>query len=224
MEIPIKKDILNTNQNFANLARNLWDQYKILVINLMSSPGAGKTSLLEKTVQKARDSFSIGVIGGDLATQLDKERIEKTGIPVVQINTGKGCHLNAKQVHEATQKLPLDKLDIIFIENVGNLVCPAGFDLGEDLKATMLSVPEGEEKPLKYPIIFRESKALIVNKTDLVDFLKFDLELLKRNIKQINPDPKVFYVSCKTGQGLDEWINWLRDKVKERRQTSDIRH
>lgn len=211
MEIKIQKNILQTNEDFANLCRTLVKQNNIYMINLMSSPGSGKTTLLEKTIQLAGEKIQIGVIEGDLSTDLDQQRIRLRGAQAVQINTGKGCHLNAKMVYDALGKLDLKNIDILFLENVGNLVCPAEFNLGEDEKITILSVPEGEEKPLKYPIIFRTSKALVINKIDLLPYVPFDMKKLNENLEKINPGLIKFETSCTTGEGLPSWIKYLLD-------------
>lgn len=217
MEIFISKNILSTNEEYANAVREILKDKKILALNLLSSPGAGKTTLLEKTLEEIKNKLKCCVIEGDLSTSLDKERISKLGIDSYQINTVSGCHLNAKMIHEAIKKLKLDDLDILFIENVGNLVCPAAFDIGEDFKIVILSTPEGDEKPLKYPIIFRQASVLIVNKIDLLSHVPFDMNKLENNIGKINPDITSFYTSCLKTKGLDEWILWLKEKVRNKK-------
>lgn len=212
MKIAISKNILSTNEEYAVSIRNFLKQKNILALNLLSSPGAGKTTLLEKTLEKVKNKLKCTVIEGDLNTSIDKERISNLGINSYQINTGRGCHLNAKMISEAINNLKLDGLDILFIENVGNLVCPASFDLGEDYKIVILSTPEGDEKPLKYPIIFREADVLIINKIDLLPYTSFSMKKLKKNINQINPNLETFYTSCTKGQGIDGWIKWLERK------------
>ncbi|MCL5773345.1 MAG: hydrogenase nickel incorporation protein HypB [Firmicutes bacterium] len=214
MEIPVKKSILEDNETIAARLKEKWE--KTLVLNLMSSPGAGKTTLLEKTAEKLNGKLKMAVIEGDLATRIDAERIEKHGIPVIQINTGKGCHLNAKMVEEASLNLPAG-IDILFIENVGNLVCPAEFSLGEDLRVILVSVPEGDEKPLKYPVIFRSASAFVINKVDLAPYVNFSIEKAKDNALGINSAMELFEVSCYTDAGLDEWISWLVEKRKEKK-------
>lgn len=213
MEIKIQKNILQTNDDYAKLCRDLIKRNNIYMINVMSSPGSGKTTLLESTIKLAGSKIKMAVIEGDLSTTLDQDRIISAGAKAVQINTGKGCHLNAKMVYEALQKLDLKNLDIIFLENVGNLVCPAEFNLGEDEKIVLLSVPEGEEKPLKYPIIFRTSKVVIINKTDLLPYVPFDIKKLNKNLDQINLSLIKFEVSCTKGDGLDKWIEYIQGQV-----------
>lgn len=214
MEIKIRKNILQTNEDYAKLCRGLIKQNNIYMINLMSSPGSGKTTLLESTIRLVGNKIKMAVIEGDLSTTLDQDRIISAGAKAVQINTGKGCHLNAKMVYDALQKLDLKNIDIIFLENVGNLVCPAEFNLGEDEKILLLSVPEGEEKPLKYPVIFRTSKVVIINKTDLLPYVPFDMNKLNKNLGQINPDLIKFEVSCTNGDGLTEWIEYIMSQKR----------
>lgn len=210
MEIKVHKNILQTNEDYAKLCAELIRQNNIYMINIMSSPGSGKTTLLEKTIQLIGNKLKIAVIEGDLATTLDQDRIIAAGAKAVQINTGKGCHLNAKMVYEALSKLDLKNIDIIFLENVGNLVCPAEFNLGENEKVVLLSIPEGEEKPLKYPVIFRTSKVVIINKIDLLPYAPFDMQKLNKNLEQINPLLIKFETSCASGEGLDKWIEYIR--------------
>jgi hydrogenase nickel incorporation protein HypB len=178
----------------------------------MSAPGAGKTSILEKTLLH-NSGLKIGVIEGDIAGSDDAERIEKLGAPVVQINTGGACHLDANMIYEVLADLPLNEIDLLFIENVGNLVCPAEFKVGEDIKVMLLSITEGHDKPLKYPLMFQESSALILNKVDLVPYLDVDIGKIKRDSLSLNPNLQIFEVSCKTGQGLPEWIAWIKNKA-----------
>jgi hydrogenase nickel incorporation protein HypB len=187
-----------------------------MVINLMSSPGAGKTTLLEKTIHLLKDQHKVGVVEGDIQSTYDAERISRTGAPVVQINTGGACHLDSNMVQEALKDLDIGGLDLLFIENVGNLVCPAEFHLGENFKAMILSVAEGDDKPLKYPLMFQESRILLINKMDLLPFCDCDVNLMEERARKINPSLKVFRVSCRTGEGLGNWIAWLRDEIKKR--------
>lgn len=179
----------------------------------MGSPGAGKTSLLEATLKELAEDYSLAVIEGDLYTAKDAERIHKLGIPVLQINTVGGCHLDAKMIEDALSELDLDKLDMIIIENVGNLVCPAEFAIGEAMKVTVLSVTEGEDKPLKYPLIFKESKAVLLNKVDLLPYIPFDKEKAITDIKNLNPTASLFEVSCTAKTGLTEWTDWLKTQI-----------
>jgi hydrogenase nickel incorporation protein HypB len=217
VKISVVKNILEANQRIAEENRRRFSQNRLLVVNLMSSPGAGKTSLLEKTILALKDDFRIGVVEGDIQSTYDAERIGQTGAPVVQINTGGACHLDSNMVQEALRNLDLARLDLLFIENVGNLVCPAEFNLGEDFKAMILSVAEGDDKPLKYPLMFHESRVLLINKIDLLPFCECNPDLIEERARKINPNLTVFRVSCRTGEGLDFWTRWLRGKLGERK-------
>ncbi|MFH2012457.1 MAG: hydrogenase nickel incorporation protein HypB [Pseudomonadota bacterium] len=214
MKIGIVKNIMEANDMVAEGNRRLFKENGTLVINLMSSPGAGKTTLLEKSISALKDRVRIGVIEGDIQTELDAERIHKKGVEVVQINTGGACHLNATMVNQSLKNLDLANIDILFIENVGNLVCPAEFKLGEDMKVMVLSITEGEDKPLKYPLMFHESQILIINKIDLLPYCDCDIKGMRENSLKINPDLLVLEISCKTESGLDDWYNWLIKKVE----------
>jgi len=182
----------------------------------VSSPGAGKTSLLERTIQALQGEFRVGVVEGDIQSTYDAERIGRTGAPVVQINTGGACHLDSNMIQEALKNLDVKNLDLLFIENVGNLVCPAEFNLGEDFKAMILSVAEGDDKPLKYPLMFHESSVLLINKIDLLPFCDCDPSLIEERSLKINPHLTIFRVSCRTGDGLDQWTDWLRIQIRQR--------
>jgi hydrogenase nickel incorporation protein HypB len=182
----------------------------VFVVNLMGAPGAGKTTLLERTILGLKDSLRIGVIEGDIAGTDDAERISNTGVPVVQINTGGACHLDANMISEVLPDDPLDDLDILVIENVGNLVCPAEFKVGEDVKVMLLSVTEGHDKPLKYPLMFRESSVMVLNKIDLLTHLDVDIKKIRNDALSLNPSMKIFEVSGKTGEGIGRWTEWLR--------------
>jgi hydrogenase nickel incorporation protein HypB len=217
MKISVVKNILEANQRIAEENRRSFSQNKLLVINLMSSPGAGKTSLLEKTIQALKGEFRVGVVEGDIQSTYDAERIGQTGAPVVQINTGGACHLDSNMVQEALKNLDLGRLELLFIENVGNLVCPAEFNLGEDFKAMILSVAEGDDKPLKYPLMFHESKVLLINKIDLLPFCECNPDLIEERAKKINPTLNIFRVSCRTGEGLDRWTSWVKDQISQRK-------
>lgn len=216
MEIKVLRNIMEVNDYVARENRRVFDEKGILVLNLVSSPGAGKTTLLERTLDALKSEYSMAVIEGDIATQLDAERIQRHGVPVLQINTQGGCHLDANMIRNAIESLDLDGVRILFIENVGNLVCPAEFALGEDMKVTILSVTEGDDKPEKYPVMFQQSKALVINKIDLLPYVDFDVEAAKRRALALNPRLTVFEVSCRTGQGLADWLGWLRAKSEER--------
>jgi hydrogenase nickel incorporation protein HypB len=216
VKISVVKNILEANQRIAEENRERFSESRVLVINLMSSPGAGKTSLLEHTIQALQGDFRVGVIEGDIQSTYDAERIGRTGVPVVQINTGGACHLDSNMIQEALRDLDIKTLDLLFIENVGNLVCPAGFNLGEDFKAMILSVAEGDDKPLKYPTMFQESSVLLINKIDLLPFCDCNLSLIEERALQINPRLAMFRVSCRTGEGLDRWVDWMRQQIRQR--------
>lgn len=216
MKIEVMANVLEANDRIAAANRDIFDRNGNLVINLMSSPGAGKTTLLEKTAEALGNKVRIGVITGDIETSRDAERMEKYGIPVVQLTTGTACHLDANMVASAFSHLDLNRIDILLIENVGNLVCPAEFKVGEDYKVMILSVTEGDEKPLKYPLMFRESSLLIINKVDLLSFTNFDMDEAKKNAHRIHPELEILEVSCTTGRGLDGWLSWLTERHKRK--------
>jgi len=215
VKVKVVTNILEANDRIAAENKKKFEEAGVFVMNVMSGPGAGKTSLLEKTIQELSGKVKIGVIEGDIAGADDAERIDKLGIPVVQINTGGGCHLDANMITDVLEDLPpLKELDLLIIENVGNLVCPAEFKLGEDMKVMLLSVAEGHDKPLKYPLMFQESSALILNKIDLLPYTDADIGKMKKDSLSLNPNLKIFEVSCKTGQGITEWTNWVQTLVK----------
>lgn len=220
MQIPVVRDILEQNDQVAEELKSLFAEKNILVLNLMSSPGAGKTTLLEHTLHALNEEFGIGVIEGDLQTSNDAERVAATGAQTIQINTDGGCHLSSNMVKKAVEQLDLDRLDILFIENVGNLVCPAEFNLGEDLKVTLLSVTEGDDKPEKYPYMFALSKVVLLNKVDLLPYVDFSLERAEHFARAVNKETQVFSLSCREGDGLDEWYEWLRGAAKDKRTHS----
>lgn len=207
--IKLEQDILYKNNQFADQTRSMLKEKSIIAINLVSSPGSGKTTLLEKTIKALNSQIAFSVIEGDQATFNDARRIKETGCDVVQINTGAGCHLEADMISQCLQKLEPQEQSLIFIENVGNLVCPALFDLGENLKAVILSVTEGEDKPLKYPHMFKESRLMIINKIDLLPYVEFDIAKCIEYARKINPDIEVLQVSATKGDGLDNWYQWL---------------
>ncbi len=212
MKIKVLTDILQANDAIATENKQMLEDHKILTLNMMSSPGAGKTTLLEKTLELYLNKRRIGVIEGDIATSRDAERLERFGIPVIQINTGSACHLDANMIKKALLNLDLSLIDLLFIENVGNLVCPAEFKVGEDHKVVVLSVTEGDDKPLKYPLMFRESSLLLLNKIDLLPYTNFNIQEARKNALQINPSLDVIEISCSTGEGLDLWLNWLEER------------
>jgi len=214
VKVKVVTRILEANDRIAVENRKLFNNAGVYVINLMSAPGAGKTSIIEVTVKNIIKNLRIGVVEGDIAGTDDAQRVEGLGIPVVQINTGGACHLDANMINEAITDLPLKDLDLLIIENVGNLVCPAEFKVGEDMKVMILSITEGDDKPLKYPLMFQESSALILNKIDLLPYTDADIEKIKRNSLSLNPSLKIFEVSCKTGEGISEWTGWLQSLVK----------
>ena len=209
MKIPIVEKILSANDRLAAENSKLLVQKGVLVINVMSSPGAGKTSLILKTIEALGERLRIGVIEGDVASRVDADTVEGMGVPVVQINTGGTCHLDANMVRGSFDQLPLDNLDLLLIENVGNLICPTDFALGEALKVMIPSVPEGDDKPYKYPAMFAAVDAIVVNKIDLLPYVEFDLTAFHKLVTGLNPNVRVFEVSCKTGQGMETWAAWL---------------
>lgn len=215
MKVKVVKNVLDANNRIAEENRKLFDQHKMFVINLMSSPGAGKTSLVEQTIVAMRDKYHIAVIEGDIQDTFDADRIAKLDIPVVQINTGGACHIDSNMIRETFPAFDFNKIDLLIVENVGNLVCPAEFKVGENIKVMLLSTPEGADKPAKYPLMFQESSALLINKIDLMPYVDFDLEKAKRDSLSLNKDLKIFEVSCKTGAGLDAWITWLDQQIDE---------
>ena len=214
-KVTIIEAVTRANDQIAVQNRRLLDQSKTLSVNLMASPGAGKTSLLMRTIEALRDELTIGAIEGDTASQVDADKVATTGVPVIQINTGGGCHLDANMVRPALEQLPLDEIDLLLIENVGNLVCPAGRALGEHINIVIASVPEGDDKPYKYPGMFLAVDAVVINKIDLLPYLDFDLPAYRDLVIGLNPGARIFEVSCTTGQGLEEWAGWLMEKCSE---------
>jgi hydrogenase nickel incorporation protein HypB len=213
----IEEDLLAKNVRLAQHNRACFKEHGLLVLNLVSSPGSGKTSLLERTLTDLKGQMNFVVLEGDQQTANDAERIAATGVPVKQINTGTGCHLDAHMVGHGVEDFDLAAADVLMIENVGNLVCPAAFDLGEDHKVAVLSVTEGEDKPLKYPQMFRAANLLIINKIDLLPYLRFDVEKCKGFARQVNPDIHIIELSCHSGEGLGEWYEWLGEAVRRSR-------
>ena len=211
LKINLQEDVLTDLNAAAAFNRNVFKQHNTLVINIMSSPGAGKTTLLEETVKRIADEFNIAVIQGDLATELDADRLRSLGIKTVQINTVGGCHLDARMIAKTMPEFNFEAIDILFIENIGNLVCPSGYDLGQDTKVVVLSVPEGNDKIPKYPVMFRRTDLTIINKIDLLPYVNFSVEEAKKDLAQINPKAQLQSLSAVTGEGIDEWINWIKD-------------
>jgi len=214
MEVKVMKNILGENDKIAAENRKLFAEKNICVINLMGSPGSGKTSLLEKILPKLAEKINVAVIEGDLFTAKDAERIERKNISVIQINTAGGCHLDAAMVKRAAETLNLDELNLIIVENVGNLVCPAEFDVGENFKVVALSITEGDDKPLKYPLIFKESAATVLNKIDLLPYTNFNLENAREDLTTIHPNIKIFETSCTNGAGLDSFCDWILENLR----------
>jgi hydrogenase nickel incorporation protein HypB len=209
----VQENVLDANDTLARVNRDLFDSAGTYTINMMSSPGAGKTALLERTLERLRGKLRLGVLEGDVQTTLDADRLARFHIPLVQVNTDPGfggeCHLDANMVRSGLGELPLDDIDVLIIENVGNLVCPAEFRVGEDVRVMVYSVTEGEEKPLKYPLMFRSADLVLVNKVDLLEHLDFDLEQFLGNLDAVNPGVRPILTSARTGQGVDEWCDWL---------------
>ena len=209
MNVKVLRNILEANDQIASRIREQFVAKHITAINLISSPGAGKTSLLERTIPLLKSRYHIAVLEGDIATTRDAERIEKLGVPVVQLLTGGACHLEAPLVQRGLGELNLDAIDLLFIENVGNIACPAEFDLGETAKVGILSVTEGHDKPAKYPLLFHEIGALVLSKTDLLPYTDFDFEQFRGDFRKLNHNAPFFQVSCKTSSGIDEWVHWI---------------
>jgi hydrogenase nickel incorporation protein HypB len=213
--VTIERKVLEKNDEIARRNREQFRQEGILVLNMVSSPGAGKTSILERTLERLKDEMSIAVIEGDVQTDFDAKRVARYNVPVVQIVTNGGCHLDAKLVQDALKSLDVRGVRLLIVENVGNLVCPANYDLGEAMKVVVASTTEGDDKPLKYPGMFLHASVLIVNKTDLLPYVNCSMATLKGNALQINPSLTIFETSCTTNAGLAEWCVWLRKKVEE---------
>ena len=217
--VEVLKNLLQANDHEAAHNRSHFDTHRVLAVNLMSSPGAGKTALLERTIDVLAGDLNIAVIEGDLETENDARRIRDKGVPAVQISTGTACHLDAHMVHSALHEMPLDGLDIVFIENVGNLVCPASFDLGQHLNVTLLSAPEGDDKPAKYPVMFRAADMMLISKSDIIDFLgDFDPARAERYLRELaNPAP-VIRLSARSGDGMTAWTDWLIESLEDLRE------
>ncbi|MEW6623485.1 MAG: hydrogenase nickel incorporation protein HypB [Bacillota bacterium] len=214
MEIKVLRKILSHNEHQAENNRDIFHKHGIVVINMMSSPGAGKTTILEGTIDRLKAKYKMAVIEGDLMTSRDAERIHNKGVPVVQINTEGGCHLSAGMIYKASHELDLENLEIIFIENVGNLVCPGAFDLGENFKVVVSSVPEGDDKPLKYPLMFQEARACILNKVDLLSHTNFNLHNFLKDVYSLNNKGTVLQLSATAGTGFDDWCRWLEGEYQ----------
>lgn len=216
-KINFEKKILSENEKIS-IENSLYLARKhVVCLNMISSPGSGKTTILARTINELNNEIRIGVIEGDIQTDIDARRIGQTGAPVIQINTEGACHLSAAQVNNGLRNLPIDDLDLIIIENVGNLVCPSAFELGETGKVAVLSVAEGDDKPAKYPALFAKAKAMLINKIDLLDKVDFDMEKAKADASRLNKNLKIFPISAKTGEGMDPWNNWLAEQIQSYR-------
>jgi hydrogenase nickel incorporation protein HypB len=214
--IEIKEDIFDANNRLANENRTKLNQARVLALNLMASPGAGKTSLIEKTVDNLIGKIRIGVIDGDIATSIDADRAAAAGATAIQINTGGECHLDAVMLAGALQKLDLEKIDLLIVENVGNLICPASFRLGTHKNILIASIPEGDDKPYKYPSMYQDVNVLVINKIDLLPYVKFDMDYFKRGVELLNPGVLTFPLSCSTSDGLENWFEWVANTVGEK--------
>jgi len=214
MELKIVRRLMKANDDWAQRIRQKLAEKNILCLNLISSPGSGKTSLLEQTIDRLREQYRILVLEGDIATTRDADRIQQHHVPAIQLLTEGSCHLDANLVHHALEEINLNSVDILFIENVGNLICPAEFDIGETAKVAVLSVPEGDDKVLKYPKLFRDASCVVLNKIDLLPYVNFHKEQVYADLHKLNPQIPVFEISCKTGQGIDSWITWLDKQIK----------
>jgi len=224
IKVPVVRNILQANERLAAENRRRFDEAGIFVVNLMSSPGAGKTSLLEKTIDALAGRIGIAVIEGDLQSSYDAERIQKKGVQAVQINTDGGCHLDGNMIQIALESLDLSGVELLIIENVGNLVCPAEFNLGEHEKIMILSVAEGDDKPVKYPLMFQICSVLLVNKIDLLPYTDCDVSKIRERVGQLNARGKIFELSCRTGEGFAPWLSWIEEKVGEHRALRAGKH
>jgi hydrogenase nickel incorporation protein HypB len=216
--IPVVEKILSANDRMAERNRSLLDEAGVYSINIMASPGAGKTSLILKTLESLNGRLKLGVVEGDLATSIDAEKAAAAGLPAVQINTGGECHLDAAMLADALPTLPLEDIDLVLVENVGNLVCPANFQIGTHLNVLIASIPEGDDKPYKYPGMYRGMQVLIINKIDLLPYVPFNMEYFQRGVEVLNPGVVTFAVSSKTGEGMDPWTDWLVEQVNGRKK------
>ncbi len=216
MKIKVLKDILGANEQLAQKNRELLDRQGIFTVNLMSSPGAGKTSLIVSTIRRLKGKVKVGVIEGDVSSSWDAEIVGKEDVPVIQINTEGGCHLDANMIQLGLNNLPLEDIELLFIENIGNLICPAEFALGEHRKVLVSSLPEGDDKPHKYPLMFQEVDAVLLNKIDLLPYLKFDMEAYTEVVRGLNPDVEIMPLSCTSGEGFERWTAWLLAQMKNK--------
>jgi len=212
------KNVLDRNQNKANEVRSLLQEKNVLMVNIISSPGAGKTSLLEKTLENLKDKFRIGIIEGDIATDRDAQRLKEHGAPIVVINTEGGCHLDSHSISKVLPEFNLDNIDVIFVENVGNLVCPSHFDLGENFKLALVSITEGDDKPIKYPMLFREAKAILLNKIDLIEYTNFNKASFHVDLNNVNGKVPLMEISCTRNIGMDQWYSWISNEISSKYQ------
>lgn len=221
IKVPVVEKIFSANDRMAEINRKLLNTHGVFSINLMASPGAGKTSFILETIKRLNHSLRIGVIEGDTApVTIDADKVIAAGMPAVQINTGGDCHLDASMMSDGLSQLPLTDLDLVIVENVGNLICPAAWDLGTHINVLIASVPEGDDKPYKYPNIYRGLKVLVINKIDLTPYVKFDMDYFRQGVEMLNPGLVTFPLSCRTGEGFDEWIDWLTHQVHSHQPNS----
>jgi hydrogenase nickel incorporation protein HypB len=218
--IPILEKILGSNEQIADLNRTQFDQENVLALNFMASPGAGKTSLIEHTVKNLIPKFKIAVVDGDIATSIDADRAAEAGATAVQINTGGECHLDAVMLREALPQIDLSQIDLLIVENVGNLVCPASFKLGTHSSVLIASIPEGDDKPYKYPGMYRGVDALVVNKIDLMPYIDFNMEYFRQGVEILNPNLITFPLSCRTGEGIDYWLDWITSLINDKQDSN----
>ena len=216
MEIKVVHQILEWNEDVSDKVKQTLSDKKVCLVNVMGSPGAGKTSVITSIINKLSDKFRIGVIEGDIAGQIDAEKMEALGVPVVQLNTDGACHIEAMSIEHILPDFDLAGLDVLFVENIGNLVCPAEFNIGEDFRVALLSVPEGDDKVHKYPLMFQTTDALVLNKYDMIEYFDFDTARVEKDARDINPDVSIFKVSNKSGDGLEEFLNWLSKKIEDK--------
>ncbi len=211
MEIKVLKNIMHANQQIAEDNRKTFGGKNITAVNIMASPGAGKTSIILKLIEALKDDIGVSVVEGDIASSIDAEKVDRYGVPVIQINTGGGCHLDANMIKTVVSDLNIKDNSLLLIENVGNLVCPSTFDLGEKIKMVIASVPEGHDKPFKYTSMFEAADVIILNKTDLMPYIDFDKDMFYKGVRALTKDSPIFEISCKTGEGVDEFINWIKE-------------
>lgn len=216
-KISVVEKVHSANDQLASENKQQLDQASLFSLNIMASPGAGKTSLIEKTLPLLKSKYKIAAIDGDVATSIDADRAAEAGATAVQINTGGQCHIDAHMLRNAFMELDLDEFDLLLVENVGNLICPASFKLGTDKNVLIASIPEGDDKPYKYPAMYQDVDALIINKIDLLPYVKFDMDYFQKGVQMLNPDLITFPVSCTTGEGIEKWVNWVRDHIEDKK-------